>query len=66
MVPPFSLFLVWEVSLHHLLHCPNPAGTDAGADAAADTDVIVGNILERSVGLFQPTDRPLGAGLQAH
>ena len=48
------------------MHRPNAAGTDAGADAASDAPIGIGNIPIRAARQCFPADGPLRAGFQAH
>ena len=53
-------------SLNHLFHAPDPTGAHAGADAAADTDVLVRYIFEAAIGTVIAVDRAFRAGFKAH
>ena len=48
------------------MHRPNAAGTDAGAYAASDAPIGIGNIPIRATRQCFPADGPLRAGFQAH
>ena len=48
------------------MHRPNAAGADAGADAASDAPIGIGNIPIRAARQCFPADGPLRAGFQAH
>ena len=53
-------------SLDGDLHRPDTARTDASADAAADTDIIVRDVLESTVFLLHATDRALRTSFKTH
>lgn len=66
-VPPSPIFRASFLLQRNIgMHRPNAAGTDAGADAASDAPIGIGNIPIRAASQRFPADGPLRAGLQAH
>ena len=59
-------FEVGETSLNSDLHRPDTAGADARADTAADADVIVGDVLERTILFLDTPDRAFWASFETH
>ena len=58
--------LFWcELFLYDLFHPPDTAGTHAGAYAAADAEMVIGDIFKSGFRLLPP-DRSFRAGFQAH
>lgn len=66
-VPPSPTFRAPPLLQRNIgMDRPNAAGTDAGADAASDAPIGIGNIPIRAARQRFPADGPLRAGLQAH
>lgn len=66
-VPPSPIFRASFLLQRNIgMHRPNAAGTDAGADAASDAPIGIGNIPIRAARQCFPADGPLRAGFQAH
>lgn len=66
-VPPSPIFRASFLLQRNIgMHRPNAAGTDAGADAASDAPIGIGNIPICAARQRFPADGPLRAGFQAH
>ena len=59
----FEWFRLLLVVLHHL---PNAAGADAGAEPAADAQLIVHHVFVASIRVILPGDGPVVTGRLAH